>query len=180
MHRKGIKKGTIPSPPRSLNWSPLGGRWFHWSEIDPFLRPGSQTRRSSLQTDLSEILDYGGVYVLAWADQEPTRELLPWAAEVKYVGETHWFKARMTGFGWSAGFWGGRYNGHSAAWRWPKGKRRKLWVAFFDVARGQTLGAHLARGLRCWVEGVALEEHLLVNGSLPALNEARRNTIIKL
>jgi hypothetical protein len=129
--------------------------------------------------DLAKIKDCGGVYVLAWSANEPPRKRLHQASVVKYIGETSWFKGRMGGFGSSAGFWGGRLPGHSAGWSWPKGKKSKLWVAFFDVVGQLELEPHLCKGLRCWVEAVALEEHRLANGMLPQVNAVKRKAVAK-
>ena len=79
-------------------------------------------------------------------------------------------------FARSAGFWGDRQDGHSAGWRWPKNASGNLWVAFFAV--GAELPAHLADGLRKWMEAVALEEHRLEHGSLPAVNAAKSAVIL--
>jgi hypothetical protein len=89
---------------------------------------------------------------------------------VWYIGETVYFANRMGGFGNSAGFWGERRFGHSAAWRWPEGKWENMWVAFFEV--GKDLAPHLAAGLRKWLEAVALEEYRLEHKQLPKINAA--------
>jgi hypothetical protein len=107
--------------------------------------------------------------LVAWSRQPPPR-LHPREAAVRYVGETHSFANRMGGFGNSAGFWGERRFGHSAAWRWPEGKSENMWVAFFVV--GEQLAPHMAVGLRKWLEAVALEEYRLEHGRLPEINAA--------
>jgi hypothetical protein len=94
---------------------------------------------------------------------------------VKYVGETADFRSRMGYFARSAGFWGDRKDGHSAGWRWPENASGNLWIAFFEV--GAELPAHLAEGLRKWMEAVALEEHRLEHGNLPAVNAAKNEVI---
>jgi hypothetical protein len=96
--------------------------------------------------------------------------------QIKYIGETHYFKARMGGLAWSAGFWGERAFGHSAGWRWPEGKNKLLWVAFFEVIKEKER-EHLARGLRCWLEGVALEEYRQANLQVPQVNATKRNEV---
>ena len=97
----------------------------------------------------------------------------PRDAKVRDIGETAYFTTRMGGFGNSAGFWGQRRCfGHSAAWRWPEGKWKKLWVAFFVVGEG--LEPHLAEGLRKWLEAVALEEHRLEHDRLPEVKYCYR------
>jgi hypothetical protein len=170
----------IPAPPMSLDWPALGERWFHWSRIAACFWPGPGKKSKSIDPELADIKDYGGVYLIAWSEQEPPRRKWSKVPSVKYIGETHWFKARMGGFAQSAGFKGERAFGHSAAWRWEQGKNSKLWVAFFDVTQGQTMQPHLAIGLRRWVEAVALEEYRLANGALPELNVARGDYIVEL
>jgi hypothetical protein len=174
------KSRTIPVPPTSLNWPPLGGRWFHWSEIEAWFRHGVNKKSRSIDPELAEIKDYGGVYLLAWSRKEPQRIRPHLAREVQYIGQTYWFKARLDGFRASAGFLGKRTFGHSAGWRWDKGKKANLWVAFFDVTEGLSLEAHVASALRCWVEAVALEEYRLVHGTLPAVNKAKPGKVVKL
>jgi hypothetical protein len=173
-----VKLTKIPVPPTSLNWPPLGGRWFHWLAVEPCFWPGPGGRSTAVDAQLAEIRDYGGVYLLAWSEVEPPRKNPQRTPEVKYIGETHWFKGRMEGFGNSAAFWGPRSAGHSAGWSWPEGEKDKLWVAFFDVLKGLELEVHLRKGLRCWVEAVALEEHRLANGALPQLNAVKRNQVV--
>ena len=112
----------------------------------------------------------GGVYLIAWSLQTPSR-LDPREVKVRYIGETHSFRDRMGGFANSAGFWGERRFGHSAAWRWPEGKWENIWIAFFPV--GEQLETHLATGLRKWMEAVALEEYRLEHGHLPKINAAK-------
>src|SRR5262245_55579100 len=170
---------TIPTPPTSLNWPPLGRRWFHWSEIEACFWPGPGCRGRSVDPELADIKEYGGVYLLAWSVDEPARRFPQRYQAVKYIGETHWFKARMGGFGTSAGFWGRPDFGHSAGWSWPEGKKKNLWVAFFDVTAGLELERHLAKGLRCWIEGVAFEEYRIANGKLPQVNAAKRSERVR-
>src|SRR6476646_6578001 len=112
------KSNTIPVPPTSLGWPPLGGRWFHWSEVEACFWPGAGKRSCNVDSILAEIKDYGGVYVLAWSQKEPKRLYPHIAKQVEYIGEKKWVKGRMEGFRWSAGFWGERAPGHSAAWSW--------------------------------------------------------------
>lgn len=74
----------------------------------------------------------------------------------------------MAQFATSAGFWGSVAEGHSGGGRWPLGERECLWVSFFPLGGG--LRHHLAAGLRCWMEALALEEHLRARGNLPVVN----------
>jgi hypothetical protein len=155
--------------PLCFDLKAFGGRWFSWSEIADCFWPGKGRRAKDVNAELAPVRHKGGVYLVAWSPEPPPR-LHPREAAVRYIGETLYFSNRMGGFGNSAGFWGERRFGHSAAWRWPEGKSENMWVAFFVV--GEQLAAHLAVGLRKWLEAVALEEHRLEHGCLPEINEA--------
>src|SRR4051794_38245079 len=110
------RTASICVPPTSLNWPPLGGRWFHWDEVEACFWPGAGKRSAAVDEGLAEIRHYGGVYLLAWSQAAPRRKNPQHVPTVKYIGETDWFKGRMGGFGNSAGFWGPRAFGHSAGW----------------------------------------------------------------
>jgi hypothetical protein len=170
---------TIPVPPTSLNWPPLGERWFHWPKIEACFWPKRGGRSASVDSVLAVVKDLGGLYVLGWSEDEPNCDRPHCQSHVKYIGETNWFKRRMGGFGASAGFWGEPAAGHSAGWSWPLGNKEKLWVAFFDVSSGMKLESHVWSGLRRWVEAVALEEHRLANNSLPRVNTGKRNVRVE-
>jgi hypothetical protein len=152
----------------------LGGRWFRWAEIEACFWPGPGGRSSSINPELAVIKDEGGVYLLAWSQTEPQRINPQEARHVKYIGQTHCFKDRMGGFAWSAGFWGERSFGHSAGWRWPEGKNKLLWVAFFSMYDEQP---HLACGLRCWMEAVAMEEYRVKHRAIPQVNGTKRGEV---
>jgi hypothetical protein len=109
----------------------------------------------------------GSVYLFAWSRRSPKTIHLADPA-VQYVGETGLFLRQMGQFGTSAGFWGERNKRHSAGWRWPKGRTEHLWVGFFEV--DGNLLPHLGRGMRRWMEPVALEVHRERHGVLPPLN----------
>jgi hypothetical protein len=156
----------------------MGSRWFHWSEIESAFW-GARQKDIPTEESLNHIKASGGVYVLAWSLNEPKRKRPHTVAAVKYIGETAYFKARMGAFGTSAGFWGKRDNGHSAGWSWEEGCSANLWVAFFQLP-WTDLPAHLATGLRKWIEAVALEEHRSVRGVLPAVNTVKRNVVVQL
>jgi hypothetical protein len=160
---------VVPHVPLYFDLEPFAGRWFSWTEIAACFWPGKGRRATAVNPELAPVRKHGGVYLMAWSQQPPTR-VHPRAPEVRYIGETHGFAGRMAGFANSAGFWGERRVGHSAAWRWPEGKSEYLWVAFFVVA--DELQSHLARGLRKWLEAVALEEYRLEHGRIPEVNVA--------
>ena len=164
---------VIDSVPASFDLQPFGGRWFRWDEVSECFWPGRGRRAMVVNPKLAPVRHRGGIYCVAWSQQVP-QCVGPTAAEVKYIGETGEFLRRLGQFGESAGFGGGRRNGHSAAWRWPLGQKENTWVSFFEV--GETLRAHLAEGLRHWIEAVALEEYRLIYGHLPEVNEAEAET----
>lgn len=163
MHR------IVESVPLSFDARAHEGTWFRWADVEACFWPGRGGRAEKVNPKLAPVRYCGGVYLLAWSPIPPER-LHPATAEVKYIGQTNNFRGRMGQFATSAGFWGQRANGHSAGWRWPEGQTRDTWIAFFEV--GESLRPHLAAGLRCWMEGLALEEHRLKLGRLPEINEA--------
>src|SRR5689334_18403024 len=113
-------KQKIIQPPNSFSLTPFAGRWFPWSEIGVCFRPGRGGRSSQVNPTLCPVRDLGGVYLIAWARKAP-ESLHPTHPAVLYVGETANFKRRLCQFGDSAGFFGDRRKGHSAAFRWPLG-----------------------------------------------------------
>jgi len=160
---------VIAAVPTSFDLQPFKGRWFHWMDIENCFWPGPGRRAMSINPDLAPVCTLGGVYCVAWSVLPP--EIIgPLCPAVRYIGETSQFRRRMGQFGNSAGFWKDRRNGHSAGWRWPIGKTKNTWVGFFPVAN--ELLPHLAKGLRLWMEAVALEEFRLAHRSLPEINEA--------
>ena len=167
----------IPQPPVTFDLAAFAERWFHWQDIAPCFWPGSRRRSIKVNPVLCPVRFLGGVYVIARSLKAPN-SLHPTHAAVQYVGETGNFNRRMRQFGTSAGFFGPRAKGHSAAWRWPLGRKEHLWVAFFEV--GGDLLPHLAKGMRHWMEAVALEEHRQLRGALPALNRVEEGEITAL
>jgi len=108
----------------------------------------------------------GGVYVLAWrVGGKSVSHLDP---AVVYIGETSGFAGRMARWAWSAGFWGDRQNGHSAAWRWTKGAKN-LSVAFFSIPSVES--RRLAKHVRLYYEILATEEFRVIHDRLPLANE---------
>ena len=161
---------NIPTPSDAFDVPAFATKWFRWEDIVACFWPGRGGRSERVNPELAPVRKLGGVYLLAWSPISPPR-LHPGAPEVKYIGETGEFKSRMGNFGNSAGIWGERSDGHSGAWRWPKGATEHLCVAFFEI--GTDLPEHLACGLRKWMEAVALEEHRVRNGQMPQVNHAK-------
>jgi hypothetical protein len=104
---------------------------------------------------------------MAWAKRAP-KMIPPLSKPIRYIGETGEFRRRMDQFACSAGLWGDRGNGHSAGWRWPKGQAEWLWISFHSI--DPYLQPHVARGYRCWMEAVALEEYRVAWNKLPEIN----------
>lgn len=98
----------MPIPP------PLFSPWFSWSLLD-------RGTPSHLAAQLREV----GCYLLARFDgSPPDGEADPADPSVFYIGETHGNTTSLWGrlmcFGNSAGFYGGQWNGHYAAWGYPR------------------------------------------------------------
>lgn len=165
---------VLPSVPTSFTIQPFADQWFSWADVEACFWPGRGKRAIAINPVLAPVRGRGGVYALAWSAKAP-RRVHPAAAAVQYVGESGWFCRRMEQFGNSAGFWGKRSNGHSAGWRWPKGQTHNLWIAFFPI--DDSLPDHIARGMRVWLEGLALEEHRLCNGALPQINGTKKGKV---
>jgi hypothetical protein len=158
---------VIANVPLCFDLEPFGGRWFSWAEVADCFWPGKGRRAKDVNPELAPVREKGGVYLVAWSLIPPDR-VHPREAAVRYIGETLCFATRMGGFGTSAGSWGERRFGHSAAWRWPEGRSEDLWIAFFIV--GEPLAPHLAEGLRKWLKAVALEEYRQAHRRLPEIN----------
>jgi hypothetical protein len=163
---------SIPTPPTIFALMAFGDRWYHWREIKACFWPGRGQRSRDKDPTLADVRFIGGVYLMAWSEAPP-KLLHPTASEVKEIGETGEYCRRMRQFGDSAGFFGKRRRAHSTAEKWPLGRSEKLWVAFFPTGDDFLPNKHLSKAWRCWLEGVAFEEHLQVHGSLPALNAAK-------
>jgi len=161
--------------PKSFNLCAHENRWYRWYDIENCFWPGAGKRSSQIDPCLATIVYKPGIYFMAW---DPTQPPCPENSAVRYIGQTKIFKRRMEQFGLSAGFWGGRSNGHSAAWRWPKGWRSKLEVAFFPLMV-EGLRDHLASGYLHWYEALAIESFLMANEELPRLN-VPHNGVIRL
>jgi hypothetical protein len=160
---------VVSGVPVSFDVQPFARKWFRWAEVAACFWPGRGRRAHQVNPELAPVRMVGGVYGFAWSSETPP-VLVPTGASVRYIGQSNEFRRRMGNFADSAGFWGPRSKGHSAGWRWPLGKSEKLWVAFYPI--GNDLRHHLAVGMRCWMEAVALEEFRLVHGRLPKINDA--------
>lgn len=162
---------ALESPPAEFSFTACAEEWFHWLDIQKCFWPGAGKRSALINPVLGPIGKLGGVYLLAWSKQAPER-MHPAASEVRYIGETYWFKDRMDGFRRSAGLLGERTNGHSAAWRWPLGQCENLWVAFFEIPH-LPLPDYLCKGWRKYMEAIAIHEHVIANSRQPLVTAAK-------
>ncbi|WP_133752698.1 hypothetical protein [Pseudomonas sp. LP_7_YM] len=99
---------------------------------------------------------------------------------MQYIGQTKNFKARMAQFASSAGiFWKDRYDGHSAAWRWPKGETAKMMISFFPLLESEA--DHMQSGRLFWYEALAINSYYLEHGNrLPPLNVVKGPSAVEL
>lgn len=151
----------------AFSLAPFAGKWFPWDRVAACFWPGAGRRSAAVDAVLAPVRDRAGVYLMAWGDPEP----VPRAGDpaVRYMGQSQTFKTRMRQFGTSAGFfWSERYDGHSAAWRWPLGRTERLSVAFCPLETG--LSPHLATGYLYLEEALALDAYYADHGTLPPLN----------
>ena len=167
-----MKSFTYAAPSKFVRSSFLD-QWFPWSRVEKCFWPGQGKRSDKIDPDLSTIRHKGGIYCLAWSKFAPSKRS-PHDQSIRYIGQTSNFSRRMAQFGASAGFWGKRSFGHSAGWRWKKGKTESLWVCFFAV--DENIPDHLVAGLRCWLEALALEEYRTKWGKLPDVNDRQSIT----
>ncbi|GGN32282.1 MULTISPECIES: hypothetical protein [Marinomonas] len=145
----------------------FAGQWFEWERINQCFWPGAGGRSEKVDPELGPVRLCSGIYVIAWGDSlgEPT----PTDGNVQYIGMTDNFKNRMSQFASSAGIhYDGRYDGHSAAWRWPEAKIEKMKVAFFPLY--QDLAPHLKSGFLYWQEALAIDAYFKEHGKVPPLN----------
>ena len=127
---------------------PFENRWFHWDEIAKCFWPGQGERSEFINSSLAPARKMAGIYVICWSKEPPTL-VAPSSPRVMYIGQFKNFKKRLEQFGWSAGLWDeDRYNDHSAAWRWPQGESKWLWVAFYPLANSYP--EHIKVGLLYW------------------------------
>lgn len=107
------------------------------------------------------------MYFFAWVTQ-PAKKVVHTDRAIVYIGETSNFCDRMGRWATSAGFWGERQDGHSAAWRWTEGSKH-LWVAFFELEPPES--KRMAKHVRLYYEIMATEEYRVARGRLPRVNE---------
>lgn len=150
--------------------SPHENRWFTWAEVEECFWPGQGGRSHAVNPSLANVRNAGGIYCIAWGttSKMPT----PDEQQVQYIGQTKNFKARMAQFASSAGiFWDDRYDGHSAAWRWPQGATAKMMIAFFPLSA--TEPDHMNTGRLFWYEALAINLYFIKHDNrLPPLNVA--------
>lgn len=146
---------------------PFASKWFEWERINECFWPGVGGRSEKVNPELGPIRLQSGIYVIAWGDAvgEPN----PADGHVQYIGMTDNFKNRMAQFASSAGFhYDERYDGHSAAWRWPKARTERMIVGFFPLQ--QDMISHLKSGFLYWQEALAIDAYYKIHGKVPPLN----------
>jgi hypothetical protein len=159
--------------PLKFDLTPYNRSWFAWKEVAACFWPGHGKRSIDTNPTLGKLVQLGGIYLFAHSEDEPRETPHPASFLVQYIGETNNFKTRMSGFGRSAGFWGQRENGHSAAWAWDK-PQGETWVAFFVMGNDTGASEHVLTGLRKWTEALALDEYFQTHNKLPNLNTRPR------
>lgn len=158
----------------SLN--PYINTWFSWDRVNECFWPGAGGRSEHIDPELAPVRLMSGIYVIGWGDCSsiPT----PSADIVQYIGMTQNFKNRIGQFAISSGLhYDERYNGHSAGWRWPIGRRVHMKIAFFPLKDNYAL--HMKSGILHYYEALAIDTYYQKFGNIvPPLN--RRNGIIEL
>lgn len=157
--------------------------WFPWSYLDGATPP-----------DIAVKLRQVGCYLLARFDGEPPEGPAdPADPKVFYIGETHgnttslW--GRLSAFGNSAGFYGGQWNGHYAAWRYPDLFPEDVLGVGVEGQGKSCSSGHVFVALCPWPGGMAecfrgifptiIEQqviwiHTEANGQIPRLNNSGR------
>jgi hypothetical protein len=160
---------------------PVFTEWFPWSQIDANTQPA-----------IDALLRLTGCYMLArFTGNPPAGPAQPQQQEIFYIGETHgrttslW--KRLEAFGNSAGFYGGQWPGHYAAWGYPdafpkdvlgdnadgNGKSctsERVWVAVCVCQ--PAIPAYLRGLFPTAIEQQALWAYTAANHDLPCLNNA--------
>ena len=164
-------------PTEIFDLNPHENRWFTWAEVGECFWPGKGCRSHDIDPSLASIRNAAGIYCIAWAPTSTTPA--PDEPSVQYIGQTKNFKARMSQFASSAGiFWDERYDGHSAAWRWPQGETAKMMIAFFPVYENEA--DHMLTGRLFWYEALAINNYFLKHDNvLPPLNIVRSPVAIE-
>lgn len=146
---------------------PFLGQWFQWSRINDCFWPGAGRRSEKVDSQLGPVRLLSGIYVIAWGESFGFPS--PAESNVQYIGMTDNFKNRMSQFASSAGIhYDGRYDGHSAAWRWPEARVELMHIAFFPLEYDLT--PHLKSGFLYWQEALAIDAFFRKHGKLPPLN----------
>lgn len=152
----------------NFNLYPHSEKWFSWEEVNSCFWPGKGNLSCKVNPELSSVISMSGIYLIGWGEKKgiPT----PNSPIVKYIGMTENFKNRIGQFASSSGLhYDDRYDGHSAAWRWPSGKSEQMVIAFFELPKNQE--KHLRIGLLHWQEALAIHEYYKKYGVIPPLNE---------
>ena len=176
-----VNEPKIPEPamPSELfDLLPHDNRWFPWTDVEECFWPGRGGRSNKINPRLASIKNAAGIYCIAWS---PTGTVpTPDEPGLQYIGQTKNFKARMAQFASSAGiFWEERYDGHSAAWRWPQGETEKMMIAFFPLLEPES--DHMLTGRLFWYEALAINSYFLKHGdTLPPLNAVRTPVAVEL
>jgi len=158
-------------PSEQFDLIPYENRWFPWTDIKECFWPGRGGRSHAINPGLASIRNSAGIYCIAWAPAGTTPT--PDEQKVQYIGQTKNFKARMGQFASSAGIFKiDRYDGHSAAWRWPKGKTEQMMLAFYPLSEPEA--DHMQTGRLFWYEALAINSYFLKhNNTIPPLNMVR-------
>lgn len=146
---------------------PFLNQWFAWSRINECFWPGAGKRSEKIDAALSPVRNLSGIYVIAWGSDLDAPN--PAEDHVQYIGMTDNFKRRMAQFASSAGIhYDGRYDGHSAAWRWPEAKFEKMKISFFPLL--SVMEPHMKSGFLYWQEALAIDCYFKAHGKVPPLN----------
>ena len=152
----------------NFDLKPYKNKWFSWDRINNCFWPGAGCRSDDIDSELSPVRLMSGIYVISWDcnNSKPS----PNDDAVKYIGMTNLFKKRMEQFAASSGLhYDDRYNGHSAAWRWPLGKDKLMKVAFYPLE--DNLPFHLKSGILHWYEALAIYSYYQSHqDEMPPLN----------
>jgi len=148
--------------------APFNDTWYHWARVNDCFWPGTGNRSDKIDPKLSPVRLLSGIYVIAWGELSGNPS--PRSDAVQYIGMTDNFKNRMGQFATSSGIhYDERYDGHSAAWRWPFGKCELMHIAFFPLL--ENYPPHLKNGLLHMHEALAIDFYYKTHqNTLPPLN----------